>query len=45
MMKIEHIGIAVKSLSEAVKVYEQAIGLKVATGVLVGQPADLGAGA
>ena len=29
-MKIEHIGIAVKSLSEAVKVYEQAIGLKVA---------------
>jgi len=30
MMKIEHIGIAVKSLSEAVKVYEQAIGLKVA---------------
>jgi methylmalonyl-CoA epimerase len=30
MMKIEHIGIAVRSLSEAVKVYEQAIGLKVA---------------
>jgi methylmalonyl-CoA epimerase len=30
MMKIEHIGIAVKSLSEAVKVYEQAIGLKLA---------------
>ena len=30
MMKIDHIGIAVKSLSEAVKVYEQAIGLKLA---------------
>jgi methylmalonyl-CoA epimerase len=30
MMKIEHIGIAVKSLAAAVKVYEQAIGLKVA---------------
>ena len=30
MMKIEHIGIAVKSLAEAVKVYEQAIGLKLA---------------
>ena len=30
MMKIEHIGIAVKSLSEALKVYEQAVGLKVA---------------
>jgi len=30
MMKIEHIGIALKSLYEAVKVYEQAIGLKVA---------------
>jgi len=29
-MKIDHIGIAVKSLSEAVKVYEKAIGLKVA---------------
>ena len=29
-MKIEHIGIAVKSLAAAVKVYEQAIGLKVA---------------
>ena len=29
-MKIEHIGIAVKSLSAAVKVYEQAIGLKLA---------------
>ena len=27
-MKIDHIGIAVKSLSEAVKVYEQAVGLK-----------------
>ena len=30
MMKIDHIGIAVKSLAEAVKVYEQAIGLKLA---------------
>ncbi len=29
-MKIDHIGIAVKSLAEAVKVYEQAIGLKLA---------------
>lgn len=29
-MKIDHIGIAVKSLSEAVKVYEQAVGLKLA---------------
>ena len=28
-MKIDHIGIAVKSLAEAVKVYEDAIGLKV----------------
>ena len=28
-MKIDHIGIAVKSLSEAIKVYENAIGLKV----------------
>ena len=28
-MKIDHIGIAVKSLAEAVKVYEQAIGLTV----------------
>lgn len=28
-MKIDHIGIAVKSLAEAVKVYEQAVGLKV----------------
>ena len=28
-MKIDHIGIAVKSLVEAVKVYENAIGLKV----------------
>ena len=28
-MKIDHIGIAVKSLAEAVKVYENAIGLKV----------------
>src|SRR5687767_2411899 len=27
-MKIDHIGIAVKSLDAAVKVYEQAIGLK-----------------
>ena len=30
MMKIDHIGIAVKSLAEAVKVYEQAVGLKLA---------------
>jgi len=30
MMKIDHIGIAVKSLSAAVKVYEQAMGLKLA---------------
>jgi methylmalonyl-CoA epimerase len=30
MMKIDHIGIAVKSLSEAVKIYEQAVGLKLA---------------
>ena len=30
MMKIDHIGIAVKSLSAAVKVYEQAVGLKLA---------------
>jgi methylmalonyl-CoA epimerase len=29
-MKIDHIGIAVKSLADAVKVYEQAIGLKTA---------------
>ena len=29
-MKIDHIGIAVKSLTEAVKVYENAIGLTVA---------------
>ena len=29
-MKIDHIGIAVKSLSAAVKVYEQAMGLKLA---------------
>lgn len=29
-MKIDHIGIAVKSLAEAVKVYEQAMGLKLA---------------
>jgi methylmalonyl-CoA epimerase len=29
-MKIDHIGIAVKSVSEALKVYQQAIGLKVA---------------
>src|SRR5437762_14241257 len=28
-MKIDHIGIAVKSLAEAAKVYEQALGLKV----------------
>src|SRR6059036_3202432 len=27
-MKIDHIGIAVKSLAEAAKVYEQALGLK-----------------
>ena len=27
-MKIDHIGIAVKSLAEAVKVYQDAIGLK-----------------
>ena len=29
-MKIDHIGIAVKSLAEAVKVYEQAVGLTLA---------------
>jgi methylmalonyl-CoA/ethylmalonyl-CoA epimerase len=29
-MKIDHIGIAVKSLAEAVKVYEQAVGLSLA---------------
>ena len=29
-MKIDHIGIAVKSLTDAVKVYEQALGLAVA---------------
>ena len=29
-MKIDHIGIAVKSLSAAVKVYEEAVGLKLA---------------
>lgn len=29
-MKIDHIGIAVKSLSDAVKIYEQALGLQVA---------------
>lgn len=29
-MKIDHIGIAVKSLAEAVKVYEDAVGLKLA---------------
>lgn len=29
-MKIDHIGIAVKSLADAVKVYEEALGLKVA---------------
>jgi lactoylglutathione lyase/methylmalonyl-CoA/ethylmalonyl-CoA epimerase len=29
-MKIDHIGVAVKSVTEALKVYEQAIGLKVA---------------
>ena len=28
-MNIDHIGIAVKSLAEALKVYEQAIGLKI----------------
>ena len=28
-MKIDHIGIAVKSLAEAIKVYENAMGLKV----------------
>lgn len=28
-MKIDHIGIAVRSLAEAVKVYEDAVGLKV----------------
>ena len=28
-MKIDHIGIAVKSLAEAVKLYENAMGLKV----------------
>ena len=28
-MKIDHIGIAVKSLADAVKVYENALGLKV----------------
>ena len=28
-MKIDHIGIAVKSLAEAIRVYEDAIGLKV----------------
>lgn len=28
-MKIDHIGIAVKSLAEAIKVYEDAMGLKV----------------
>ena len=28
-MKIDHIGIAVKSLTEAIKVYQDAIGLKV----------------
>ena len=28
-MKIDHIGIAVKSLAEAIKVYEEAMGLKV----------------
>ena len=30
MMKIDHIGIAVKSLAQAVKVYEQAVGLELA---------------
>ena len=29
-MKIDHIGIAVKSLADAVKVYEQAVGLTLA---------------
>ena len=29
-MKIDHIGIAVKSLTDAIKVYEDAMGLKVA---------------
>jgi methylmalonyl-CoA epimerase len=29
-MKIDHIGIAVKSLTDAVKLYEQALGLQVA---------------
>jgi methylmalonyl-CoA epimerase len=29
LMKIDHIGIAVKSLAEAIKVYEDAMGLKV----------------
>ena len=29
-MKIDHIGVAVKSVTDALKVYEQAIGLKVA---------------
>ncbi len=29
-MKIDHIGIAVKSLAEVVKIYEQAIGLELA---------------
>jgi methylmalonyl-CoA epimerase len=29
-VKIDHIGIAVKSIADAVKVYEQALGLKVA---------------
>jgi methylmalonyl-CoA epimerase len=28
-MKIDHIGIAVKSLSDAAKIYEQALGLKI----------------
>ena len=30
-MKIDHIGIAVKSIADALKVYEQALGLKVAS--------------
>ena len=30
MMKIDHVGIAVKSLAQAVKVYEQAVGLELA---------------
>jgi len=30
MMKIDHIGIAVKSISAALKVYEEAVGLKLA---------------